>query len=83
MHNTISFLHQVRLYVLAIAFSLSFGALFSKTWRVHKIFTAQRAIKKKVGSIHFFSFSVFSVSFLFLFWGGGVVCFTWLVQVII
>ncbi|CAB4027904.1 gamma-aminobutyric acid type B receptor subunit 2-like isoform X1, partial [Paramuricea clavata] len=39
---------NVRLYVLAIAFSLAFGALFSKTWRVHKIFTAQRAIKKKL-----------------------------------
>ncbi|CAB4023916.1 gamma-aminobutyric acid type B receptor subunit 2-like isoform X1, partial [Paramuricea clavata] len=38
----------VRLYVLTIAFSLAFGALFSKTWRVHKIFTAQRAIKKKL-----------------------------------
>jgi hypothetical protein len=44
---------QVRLYVLAIAFSLAFGALFSKTWRVHKIFTAQRALKKQViGIIH-------------------------------
>ena len=39
---------KVRLYVLAIAFSMAFGALFSKTWRVHKIFTTQRAIKKKV-----------------------------------
>ena len=46
--QTTPFLPQVRLYVLAIAFSLAFGALFSKTWRVHKIFTAQRAIKKKV-----------------------------------
>ena len=34
--------------MLAIAFSMAFGALFSKTWRVHKIFTAQRAIKRKV-----------------------------------
>ena len=42
------FFLKVRLYVLAIAFSMAFGALFSKTWRVHKIFTAQRAIKRKV-----------------------------------
>ena len=39
---------NVRLYVLAIAFSMAFGALFSKTWRVHKIFTAQRAMKRKM-----------------------------------
>ena len=33
---------------ISLAFSMAFGALFSKTWRVHKIFTAQQAIKKKV-----------------------------------
>ena len=44
-----SYVFKVPLYVLAIGFSMAFGALFSKTWRVHKIFTAQRAIKKKVG----------------------------------
>ena len=27
---------------------MAFGALFSKTWRVHKIFTAKRAIKRKM-----------------------------------
>ena len=30
---------------------MAFGALFSKTWRVHKIFTAKRAIKRKVRDI--------------------------------
>jgi len=32
--------------VLSIGFSLSFGAMFSKTWRVHKIFTAAKTLKK-------------------------------------
>ena len=30
---------QARSWVLSIGFTLSFGALFSKTWRVHAIFT--------------------------------------------
>ncbi|CAB3996723.1 gamma-aminobutyric acid type B receptor subunit 2-like isoform X1, partial [Paramuricea clavata] len=47
-NHAFGILCNVRLYVLTIAFSLAFGALFSKTWRVHKIFTAQRAIKKKL-----------------------------------
>ncbi|XP_028407396.1 gamma-aminobutyric acid type B receptor subunit 2-like [Dendronephthya gigantea] len=46
--HVLGILCNVRLYVLSVAFSMSFGALFSKTWRVHKIFTAQRAIKKKL-----------------------------------
>ncbi|XP_028407401.1 gamma-aminobutyric acid type B receptor subunit 2-like isoform X2 [Dendronephthya gigantea] len=46
--HVLGILCNVRLYVLAIAFSMAFGALFSKTWRVHKIFTAQRAIKRKM-----------------------------------
>ena len=39
---------QARTAVLAIGFSLSFGAMFSKTWRVHKIFTAAKTLKKMV-----------------------------------
>ena len=42
---------------------MAFGALFSKTWRVHKIFTAQRAIKRKVRNVAFTpSFLHFSFS---------------------
>ncbi|XP_068723157.1 gamma-aminobutyric acid type B receptor subunit 2-like [Montipora capricornis] len=37
---------NVRAVVLSLGFSLSFGALFSKTWRVHKIFTAAKSLKK-------------------------------------
>ncbi|KAK3101930.1 hypothetical protein FSP39_007438 [Pinctada imbricata] len=35
-----------RSWVLAIGFSLSFGAMFSKTWRVHAIFTNIKLNKK-------------------------------------
>jgi len=41
---------QARTSVLSIGFSLSFGAMFSKTWRVHKIFTAAKTLKKMVRS---------------------------------
>jgi len=37
---------NARTSVLSIGFSLSFGAMFSKTWRVHKIFTAAKTLKK-------------------------------------
>ncbi|XP_022800761.1 gamma-aminobutyric acid type B receptor subunit 2-like [Stylophora pistillata] len=37
---------QVRSAVLCIGYSLSFGAMFSKTWRVHKIFAAGASLKK-------------------------------------
>ena len=39
---------KARAVVLSLGFSLSFGALFSKTWRVHKIFTAAKSLKKMV-----------------------------------
>ncbi|XP_058959557.2 gamma-aminobutyric acid type B receptor subunit 2-like [Pocillopora verrucosa] len=35
-----TFVCNARSAVLCIGYSLSFGAMFSKTWRVHKIFTA-------------------------------------------
>lgn len=37
---------NVRSAVLCIGYSLSFGAMFSKTWRVHKIFAAGASLKK-------------------------------------
>lgn len=37
---------NARTIVLSFGFSLSFGAMFSKTWRVHKIFTAAKTLKK-------------------------------------
>ncbi|XP_032219288.2 gamma-aminobutyric acid type B receptor subunit 2 isoform X1 [Nematostella vectensis] len=46
---------NARTTVLSIGFSLSFGAMFSKTWRVHKIFTAAKTLKKMaIRDIHLF-----------------------------
>ncbi|XP_031551226.1 gamma-aminobutyric acid type B receptor subunit 2-like [Actinia tenebrosa] len=46
---------NARTAVLSIGFSLAFGAMFSKTWRVHKIFTAAKTLKKMaIKDIHLF-----------------------------
>ena len=37
---------QARSWVLSVGFTLSFGAMFSKTWRVHAIFTNIKLNKK-------------------------------------
>ena len=36
----------VRLWVLMVGFTLAFGSMFSKTWRVHSIFTDVQLNKK-------------------------------------
>ncbi|CAH1774696.1 unnamed protein product, partial [Owenia fusiformis] len=33
---------KIHIWLLALGFSLAFGAMFSKTWRVHKIFTNKK-----------------------------------------
>ena len=38
---------QIKAIMISISFSLAFGAMFAKTWRVHVIFT-QTTIGKKV-----------------------------------
>ena len=51
VHST-SDLHQreqARVWTLSIGFTLSFGAIFSKTWRVHTIFTNVHASKRVSG----------------------------------
>ena len=40
---------QARVWTLSIGFTLSFGAIFSKTWRVHTIFTNVNASKRVSG----------------------------------
>ncbi len=35
-------------WTLTIGFTLSFGGLFSKTWRVYKIFTAAKSMERVV-----------------------------------
>lgn len=38
---------QLRLWVLTLGFTLSFGALFAKTWQVYRVYTNSE-LKKKV-----------------------------------
>jgi len=42
---------QARVYLLSAGFSLAFGSMFTKTYRVHRIFTRSRSgvVKNKVG----------------------------------
>jgi len=37
---------QLKTWVFCVGFTLSFGAMFSKTWRVHAIFTNVQLNKK-------------------------------------
>ena len=46
----------VRLWFLTIGFTLSFGALFAKTWQVYRVYTNPTKLKDKVqassGTVH-------------------------------
>ncbi len=39
-------MQKARVWTLSIGFTISFGAIFSKTWRVHTIFTNVNASKR-------------------------------------
>ncbi|XP_070534990.1 gamma-aminobutyric acid type B receptor subunit 2-like [Ptychodera flava] len=47
-------IQKVNSWVLAISFSLAFGAMFSKTWRVHKIFTNKKLEKRVIKDTQLF-----------------------------
>lgn len=48
-----------RAWFLYVSFTLSFGGMFAKTWRVHVIFTGKFSrVNKPVHDIHLFSFVV-------------------------
>ncbi|XP_077984666.1 gamma-aminobutyric acid type B receptor subunit 2-like [Glandiceps talaboti] len=47
----LAILCQIRVWILAIGFTLSFGAMFSKTWRVYTIFT-NKTLQKRVIKDH-------------------------------
>lgn len=47
-----------RAWLLMVGFSLAFGAMFSKTWRVHSIFTDVK-LNKKVSLSHYILLSRF------------------------
>ncbi len=42
----LKFILKARVWTLSIGFTISFGAVFSKTWRVHSIFTNVDASKR-------------------------------------
>ncbi|GAB1598328.1 uncharacterized protein LOC115214515 [Argonauta hians] len=46
--NSFAFMCNARAWVLSIGFTLAFGAMFSKTWRVHAIFTNIKLNKKVI-----------------------------------
>ena len=50
---------QVRAFLLAAGFSLAFGAMFTKTYRVHQIFTRAHSglVKSKVSNLGLQQFS--------------------------
>lgn len=46
LHHVVLFSSQARFCLLSLGFTVGFGAMFSKTWRVHQIFTNIKKIKK-------------------------------------
>ncbi|CAF1094827.1 unnamed protein product, partial [Adineta steineri] len=49
-----NFICAARIWILSIGFTISFGAIFSKTWRVHTIFTNVDAQKRAIKDIRLF-----------------------------
>ncbi|XP_077867209.1 gamma-aminobutyric acid type B receptor subunit 2-like [Saccoglossus kowalevskii] len=45
---------MLRTWVLCIGFTTGFGAMFSKTWRIHKIFTNKKVKTIRIMDIHLF-----------------------------
>ncbi|CAF0764711.1 unnamed protein product [Rotaria sordida] len=54
--STMNFICAARVWTLSIGFTISFGAIFSKTWRVHTIFTNVNASKRAVKDYRLFIF---------------------------
>ncbi|CAF4401836.1 unnamed protein product, partial [Adineta steineri] len=57
-----------RVWTLSIGFTISFGAIFSKTWRVHTIFTTVNASKRAIKDYRLFIFVgiLFALDFIVL-----------------
>ncbi|XP_070577466.1 gamma-aminobutyric acid type B receptor subunit 2-like [Ptychodera flava] len=45
---------QTKTWLLCLGFTLGFGSMFSKTWRVHKIFTNKKVKTLKIRDLHLF-----------------------------
>ncbi|CAF2623061.1 unnamed protein product [Rotaria sp. Silwood2] len=54
--SAMNFICAIRVWTLSIGFTISFGAIFSKTWRVHTIFTNVNASKRAVKDYRLFIF---------------------------
>ncbi|XP_020910363.1 gamma-aminobutyric acid type B receptor subunit 1-like [Exaiptasia diaphana] len=47
-----SFICQARVFTLNIGFTLAFGSMFSKTWRVHRITRKLRTKQRRIKDVH-------------------------------
>ncbi|CAF1022452.1 unnamed protein product [Rotaria sordida] len=54
--SAMNFICAARVWTLSIGFTISFGAIFSKTWRVHTIFTKVHASKRAIRDYRLFIF---------------------------
>ncbi|XP_038051812.1 gamma-aminobutyric acid type B receptor subunit 1-like [Patiria miniata] len=54
--DTFVWMCRAKTWCLSIGFSLAFGSMFSKTWRVHKIFTNKTAAKMVLKDSRLFCF---------------------------
>ncbi|CAF3398127.1 unnamed protein product [Rotaria socialis] len=54
--SSMNFICAARVWILSIGFTISFGAIFSKTWRVHAIFTTVNASKRAIKDYRLFIF---------------------------
>ncbi|XP_033640833.1 gamma-aminobutyric acid type B receptor subunit 1-like [Asterias rubens] len=69
--DTFIWMCKAKTWCLSVGFSLAFGSMFSKTWRVHKIFTNKTAKRMVVKDSRLFS----CVAFLVLF--DGIILILW------
>ncbi len=51
------FFRQAQVWTLVVGFSVAFGSIFSKTWRVHVLFTNKKMQKKVSGKTKSLSLS--------------------------
>ncbi|KAH3769086.1 hypothetical protein DPMN_170333, partial [Dreissena polymorpha] len=53
--NVTSTMCQARVVCFCLAFTITFSALFSKTWRVYRIFTNKKLLKRTIKDIQLFA----------------------------
>ncbi|XP_025088276.1 gamma-aminobutyric acid type B receptor subunit 2-like [Pomacea canaliculata] len=60
--QSVSVMCSARLATLSVAYTLAFGAMFSKTWRVHRIMTNKKLDKIKVKDLHLLAWLIVLVT---------------------